>query len=120
MLRDKIEEAMRQAVANAERGAANPEVAVLGRFRGLSTAGTVTVWVDALGRLDQLELAPDSVLTGDEEAIASAVMEAYRSALTQLAALSAESLAGFGATDPSPRQPRPDRDDTDTVFRDSF
>lgn len=116
MFNERIEQAMRQVEITAERAARNPEAAVFGRFRGDSRAGTVTVWVDPLGRLDRVEIAPGSVLPGDETALATAVEEAGAAALASLAELTADYLERW-RTDERSAPPAPG---ADSVLRDAF
>jgi DNA-binding protein YbaB len=116
MVNERIEQAMRQVAVTAERATRNPEAAVLGRFRGDSRAGTVTVWVDPVGRLDHVKIAPGSVLPGDESALATSVEEAYAAALASLAELTPDYLEPWRpeerAAPPSP--------ESDSVMRDAF
>ena len=88
MSTEAIEEIMRRAVANAAQAQANP-AGVLATYTGRSRSGTVSVWVDYLGRLRRLAIEPGSVREGDELGVATALMEAYteaRKAATEMAA----------------------------------
>lgn len=69
--------AMRRAVEAGELAKANPTAALYGKFPGHSASGMASVWVDVIGRMVRLELAPGSVQEGDEEGIAAAIAEAY-------------------------------------------
>jgi hypothetical protein len=97
---EEILTAMRRAVAAARTGLANPEAVLSGRFTGRSRAGTATAWVDALGRLDRLELAPGSVQEGDEAGVTTAVLEACAEARR---AASEFALSGLPDVKPAPR-----------------
>lgn len=79
---DKVAHAMRLLENNVAKASANPEAVLQGSFS--ATSGSVTVWVDSLGRTERYRIAPNSISEGDEllliEALESATQEARRKA----------------------------------------
>lgn len=55
----------------------NPQRVLFGEFRGRSSQGTVTVWVDILGRLKRIELRPGAAYDGAERELSGQIVEAY-------------------------------------------
>lgn len=114
-LEARVGETMRNLARNIERANADPQAVLQGGFRGRSRSGAVTVWVDALGRVDQCHLAPDSVREGDERRLAADFIEAVAAARRAADGLDADPTAGSPATDPpgdqGPRHRRSDGDD---------
>src|SRR5690348_10161159 len=93
MTTDAVRAAMRRAVEQAALAEADPAAALLGEIPGRSRAGTVTVWVDAVGRLLRIKLARGAAQEGDEPNLAAAVMEAYEAAVAESAARAGAALA---------------------------
>ncbi len=54
---------------------------------GTSTDGSVRVWVDGLGRVQRVRIAPGTVAEGDEERLSVALTEAARAAAGAIADL---------------------------------
>jgi DNA-binding protein YbaB len=107
---DRFDSLMRQLTHRVDAAAANPAAVVHGSFEGRSKAGKVTVRVDALGRLEQVRFAPNSIITGDEAAVATALTEAYTAARANAEGLVLAASSGWRDTVPDPPPPRPRRD----------
>ena len=118
MSKEAIEEIMRRAVENAARAEANP-AGVLATYEGRSRSGTMTVWVDYLGRLRRLAIEPGSVQEGDELGIATALMEAYTEARKTATEMAAAGLVAYqreqneAPARAAPARPRPADDEFD-------
>lgn len=87
-----------EAAAGSQEGAARAEAdpaAVLGTYEGRSRAGTMTVWVDHLGRMKKLAIAPGSVQEGDELGVATALMEAYTEARKAAVEMAGAGLSAY-------------------------
>jgi hypothetical protein len=116
--KDAVDAAMRRAVETAAMARENPTAAVLGEFPGHNQAGTASVWVDAIGRMVRLELAPGSAMEGDEEGIAKAIADAYVEAVKAASVFADQGFAEWAheqASAPTRRRAGPD-DDAD-VFQ---
>ena len=96
--RDAVDAAMRRAAEAAAMARENPAAAVLGEFPGHNEAGTATVWVDAIGRMVRLELAPGSAMAGDEEGIAQAISDAYVEAVKAASVFANQGFEAWAAT----------------------
>jgi hypothetical protein len=115
MTSEAVHAAMRRAVEAAAQAREHP-AAALGEFPGHNQARTASVWVDVVGRMVRLELAPGSVVTGDEEGIAEAIAEAYVDAVKAAAVFAQQGFAEWSRqhADPPPapvRRRRPADDD---------
>jgi DNA-binding protein YbaB len=115
--KDAVDAAMRRAVEAAAMARENPTAAVLGEFPGENEAGTATVWVDAIGRMVRLELAPGSVMEGDEEGVATAIADAYVEAVRAASVFAHEGLAEWARQHAERPALRPDPDDEADVFQ---
>ena len=117
-----IEAAMRRAAEAAAMAKANPAAAALGEFPGHNRSGTVSVWVDAIGRLVRLELAEGSVQEGEEGPLADAIAEAYVDAVKAASAFARQGFAEWAreqATAPqAPARRRRARDEDDDEAHD--
>lgn len=115
--------AMRRAVEAGELAKQNPAAALYGQFPGHSSAGTASVWVDIIGRMVRLELAPGSVQEGDEEGIAAAIAEAYVEAVKAASIQATQGLAEWqrqnGIT-PAGRDARRDDEEPPDFMEDTF
>ena len=58
----------------------DPEQALFSHFKGVSPSGSVTVWVDLMGKLTRLQLAPNTLYEGAESRLAEEIMAAYGAA----------------------------------------
>jgi hypothetical protein len=104
--------AMRRAVEAGELAKQNPTAALYGKFPGHSSSGTASVWVDIIGRMVRLELAPGSVQEGDEEGIAAAIAEAYVEAVKAASIYATKGLGEWQrANGLAPAKPDDRRDD---------
>lgn len=120
---DAVLAAMRRAAEAAALAKANPTVALYGEFPGHSAAGTASVWVDVIGRMVRLELAPGSVQEGDEEGVAAAIAEAYVEAVKAASIHATQGLEEWQrqAAAAAPQRTRRDDDDEQPNFlEDSF
>lgn len=77
---DPVQRAQQSAADKIERMKNNPEAALFGEFEGRSQSGRVTVWVDLLGRVKRVRLAPNSVQEGSEPELNNEFMEACKNA----------------------------------------
>lgn len=82
-----------------------------GQFKGVSSSGAVTVWVDALGRVQRFHLAPGASRDSGEGFLVHDLIDANAKALR-----AAENLEFAGASNGTqsiaqtrPTQPRPDQ-----------
>ena len=95
---------------------------------GVSTDGSVRVWVDGLGRIQRVRIAPGSVGAGDEERLAAALTEAAKAAAGAIADLltpdelreqrrELEEPMSISTSEPPSRRPvRPAPPDDDDMF----
>lgn len=74
----------------------NPAAVINGNFKGVSASGEVTVWVDAMGRVQRCSVAPYTARPGSEQLLAEAFMQACARART-----AAENLE-FAEPEPTP------------------
>lgn len=58
----------------------DPEKALFSEYKGVSPSGVATVWVDMMGKLVRLQLAPRSFYKGDESWLAKEIMTAHEAA----------------------------------------
>ncbi|MCI2423759.1 YbaB/EbfC family nucleoid-associated protein [Saccharopolyspora sp. K220] len=72
----RIEESMDRLRRNLEKARQNPQAVLDGHFSGTSPSGAVTVWVDSLGRVERVRVAPGMFADGDEKLIADEFMAA--------------------------------------------
>jgi hypothetical protein len=121
---DETESMMRRLIDRADAATANPAVVLFGTFQGSSRTSAVTVWVDAIGRLERVEIAQNSAAGGNEASVAAALMEAYGAARANAENLVLEASSGWQAETPQPstrgrRNPPPEDDDNDgfTILR---
>lgn len=77
---DHHDDAVRRAEERFAKIRKNPELAVFGQFRGVSPSGAVTVWVDLMGRLARLHIAPSTAHDGCEEWLTEEILAAHREA----------------------------------------
>lgn len=125
-----------QAAARLSDAAAQAGLSPLEFLRdgmsGTSADGSVRVWVDGLGRIQRVRIAPGSVDAGDEERLAAAVTQAAKAAAGAIAdLLTPDELRGqrrdlgeprsISTPEPPPRRPArpapPDDDDMVPVIR---
>lgn len=103
-LGDKLRRAARDA-------GMSPTEFLDGGVSGTSTDGTVTVWVDGIGRITRVRIAPGSVRERDEERLAKAVAEASEAAVAAVTDL----FALEPSAPPRPARPARPAEDDDMV-----
>jgi hypothetical protein len=58
----------------------DPEKALFSEYKGVSPSRVATVWVDLMGKIVRLELAPNSLYEGAESWITGEIMAAHEAA----------------------------------------
>lgn len=58
----------------------DPEKALFSEYKGVSPTGAVTVWVDMMGKLVRVHLAPNTTYEGGEPWLATEIMAAHDAA----------------------------------------
>jgi DNA-binding protein YbaB len=58
----------------------DPEKALFSEYKGVSPTGAVTVWVDMMGKLVRVHLAPNTMYEGGEPWLTAEIMAAHEAA----------------------------------------
>lgn len=58
----------------------DPERALFSEYRGISPSGAVTVWVDMIGKLARVHIAPNTLYEGGEVWLTEEITSAYEAA----------------------------------------
>lgn len=58
----------------------DPEKALFSEYKGVSPTGAVTVWVDMMGKLVRVHLAPNTMYEGGEPWLTTEIMAAHEAA----------------------------------------
>lgn len=58
----------------------DPERALFSEYRGTSQSGAVTVWVDMIGKLSRVHIAPNTLYEGGEMWLTEEIASAYDAA----------------------------------------
>lgn len=58
----------------------DPEKALFSEYKGVSPSGAVTVWVDMMGKLVRMHLAPNTTYEGGEPWLTAEIMAAHETA----------------------------------------
>ncbi|MEO6087807.1 MAG: YbaB/EbfC family nucleoid-associated protein [Umezawaea sp.] len=58
----------------------DPEKALFSEYKGVSPSGAVTVWVDMMGKLVRVHLAPNTMYEGGEPWLTTEIMAAHEAA----------------------------------------
>jgi DNA-binding protein YbaB len=58
----------------------DPEKALFSEYKGVSPSGVATVWVDLMGKIVRLQLAPNSLYEGAESWLTTEIMAAHDAA----------------------------------------
>jgi DNA-binding protein YbaB len=58
----------------------DPEKALFSEYKGVSPSGAVTVWVDMMGKLVRMHLAPNTTYEGCEPWLTTEIMTAHETA----------------------------------------
>jgi DNA-binding protein YbaB len=58
----------------------DPEKALFSEYKGVSPTGAVTVWVDMMGKLVRVHLAPNTTYEGGEPWLTAEIMAAHEAA----------------------------------------
>jgi len=74
------QEMVAQAQERFARIRNDPEKALFSQYKGVSPSGAVTVWVDMMGRLVRVRIAPGTLYEGGEPWLAEEVVAAHGAA----------------------------------------
>lgn len=99
----------------AGRAGMSPREFLRDGMSGTSADGSVRVWVDGLGRVQRVRIAPGTMAEGDEERLSAALTEAARAAAGAIADLLTPEALRQPLAEPRSQQKttRPDDDDDD-------
>lgn len=74
------QEMAEQAQERFARIRRDPERALFSEYRGTSQSGAVTVWVDMIGKLARVHIAPNTLYEGGEMWLTEEITSAYEAA----------------------------------------